>query len=133
MPENKNTAMKKQRFSIRKRIQSFGFALSGLKTMICEEHNSRIHLLAAIGAVLIGFFLKISRIEWIAVVFAIGFVFALEIINTAIEHIADFVSPEKHEMIKKIKDLSAAAVLVSAITALIIGLIVFLPKIFDLG
>jgi len=68
-------------------------------------------------------------LEWIAVVVAFGFVIAMEIVNSAIENIADFVSPEKHEMIKKIKDLAAAAVLIAAITAFIIGLIIFVPKI----
>ena len=87
--------------------------------------------MAAFIAVIIAFWLKISAIEWVAIVFAIGFVITLEIINSAIENMADFLSPEKHEMIKKIKDLAAAGVLVSSITSLIIGLIVFLPKITD--
>lgn len=128
----KKTRMKQQRFSIKKRIRSFGFALNGLKTLIREEHNSRIHLLATICVVFAGIFLKISAIEWIVIVFAIGFVITLEIVNAAIENIVDFISPGRNDMIKKIKDLSAAGVLVSTITALIIGLIVFLPKILDL-
>ena len=70
--------------------------------------------------------------EWIGVIFSIGLVFSLEIINSSIENIADFISPEKHKMIKKIKDLSASGVLISAITALIIGLIIFIPKILKL-
>lgn len=124
--------MKQERFSIRKRTKSVGFAFNGLKILIREEHNSRIHLIAAISVVIAGFYLKISTFEWIAIIFAIGLVVALEIINSAIEHIANFVSLEKHDTIKKIKDLSAAGVLVTAITALIIGLIVFIPKIIDL-
>ncbi|MFA7044156.1 MAG: diacylglycerol kinase family protein, partial [Bacteroidales bacterium] len=71
-------------------------------------------------------------IEWVAVVFAIGLVLSLEAINTSMENLADFVSPEKHVWIKKIKDLSAAGVLMGAISAVIIGLIVFLPKIIAL-
>jgi diacylglycerol kinase len=79
--------------------------------------------------------MKIAVYEWIAVIFCIGFVFALEIINSAIENMADFVSPEKHAMTKKIKDLSAGAVLVGAGASSIIGLIICLPKIlaFPLG
>jgi diacylglycerol kinase len=124
--------MKQEKFSILKRLRSFKFAFNGLKILIKEEHNARIHLFIAICVLIAGFLFKISEIEWIAVVFAIGFVIVLEIINSSIENIADFVSPEKHEKIKKIKDLSAAAVLISAITALTIGLIIFIPKILSL-
>ncbi len=124
--------MRNQKFSIRKRIESFEFAFNGLKILIREEHNSWIHLFAVFCVIIAGVFFKISVSEWIYVVFAFGFVIAMEIVNSAIENIADFVSPERHEMIKKIKDLSAAAVLISAITAFIIGLIIFLPKILEL-
>ncbi len=120
--------MKQQKFSLRKRIKSFGFALNGLKILIKEEHNFRIHLAAVLVVLIAGIVFHISEFEWIAVVFAIGFVLALEIINTAIENIADFISPGESEKIKIIKDVTAAGVLVSAITALIIGLIIFLPK-----
>ena len=85
--------------------------------------------MSAIGVVIAGVVLELTIIEWIAIVFAIGFVFTAEIINTSIENIADFISPSKHENIKKIKDLAAAGVLVSAMTSLIVGLVVFLPKI----
>jgi hypothetical protein len=72
---------------------------------------------------------NINIYEWIAVIFSIGLVFSMELINSAIENTADFISLEKHDTIRKIKDLSAAAVLISALAALIIGLIIFLPKI----
>jgi len=124
--------MRNQKFSIRKRIESFGFAFNGLKILIRDEHNSWIHLFAVFCVIIAGVFFKISVSEWISVVFAFGFVIALEIVNSAIENITDFVSPERHEMIKKIKDLAAAAVLLAAITAFIIGLIIFLPKILEL-
>ncbi len=120
--------MKQHKFSIKKRLKSFKYAFNGLMILVKEEHNARIHLFATICVVIAGFFLEISKIEWFAVIFAIGFVIALEIINSSIENIADFVSPEKHKRIKKIKDLSAAAVLVSAITAFVIGLLIFIPK-----
>jgi len=99
--------------------------------MIKEEHNFRIHLIAALCVLIAGFVFHLSELEWIAIVFAIGFVMAFEIINTSVETIADFISPEKHEKIKIIKDLAAAGVLISAISALIIGLIIFLPKILS--
>jgi len=121
--------MKRENFSIKKRLKSFKFALSGIKTLILEEHNARIHLFVAITVVISGFLLKISVFEWIAIVFAIGFVITCESINSALENLCDFVSPQKNELIKKVKDLAAAGVLISAITAVVIGIIIFLPKI----
>ena len=121
--------MSKSKFSLKKQAKSFLFAFNGLKILVTEEHNARIHLFMAIGVTTAGFFFNISILEWIAVVFAIGFVITIEIINSSLENIADFISPKKHNSIKRIKDLSAAAVLVSAVTACIIGLIIFLPKI----
>jgi diacylglycerol kinase len=111
--------------SIQARLQSFRYAFNGLKTLIREEPNARIHLVAATGVIILGFLLKITPFEWIAILLAIGFVFAMELVNTALENLCDFVSPEKHELIKKIKDLSAASVLVSAVVAIIIGVLVF--------
>lgn len=115
-----------------KRLESFKYAFNGLKILFKEEHNARVHILAALCVLVAGVLFKISASEWIAVFFAIGLVTSLEIMNTAIENMADFVSPGKHEKIKRIKDLSAAGVLVSAFTALAIGFIVFVPKIFPL-
>jgi diacylglycerol kinase (ATP) len=117
-------------FSFLKRIQSFKYAFAGLKYLIVNEHNSRIHLFSAIVAIILCFVLKISTIEWLFILLVIGMVFILEIVNSAIENLSNFVSPDTHPQIKVIKDLSAAAVLVGAITALLIGIIIFLPKIY---
>ncbi len=125
--------MKNQRFSIRKRLGSFRYAWNGLRILLKEEHNARIHLVAACLVVAAGFYFDVSRNEWLALVFAIGFVFSLELLNSAIENIADFISPEKHEQIKRIKDLAAGAVLFAAITAVMIGLLIFVPKLIELG
>lgn len=119
-----------KKFSLSTRAASFRYAFNGLKTLLQSEHNAWIHLAATILVICLGFCLKISSGEWIAICFAIGFVFSMEIINTAIEKLCDFVSVEKHLLIKQIKDLAAAAVLVAAITALAIGLIIFIPKVF---
>ncbi len=121
--------MGKKNFSIIKRIKSFVFAFNGLRILFREEHNSRIHLLAAIVVIIAAILFKINTYEWIAISFSIGLVITVEIMNTAIENIADFLTTDKNEKIKKIKDLSAAAVLIGAITALSIALIVFIPKI----
>ena len=124
--------MKQKNFSIKKRIQSFKYAFNGLRILLCEEHNAWIHLCITVCVLAMGFVFKISAGEWIAVIFCIGFVFALELINTAIENIADYVSEEYHDLIKKTKDLAAAAVLVGAIAAAMTGLIIFVPKIIGL-
>jgi len=124
--------MKQKNFSIKKRVQSFKYAFNGLRTLLCEEHNSWIHLFITVCVVAAGFVFNISSLEWIAVTLCIGIVFALELVNTAIENLANFVSKEYHELIKKVKDLAAAAVLIAAIAAAIIGLIIFIPKIMEL-
>ena len=124
--------MANQKFSIKKRLTSFRYAINGLKILIKNEHNSRIPLVAMIVAIILGIILKISNLEWIAIVMVIGFVFSIEIINSAIENLADFVSPNYNEIIKKVKDLSAASVLISALVSLIVGIIIFIPKIIEL-
>ncbi|HBG71202.1 MAG: diacylglycerol kinase [Bacteroidetes bacterium GWF2_43_63] len=121
--------MEEKRFSIAKRIKSFVFAFNGLRILFKEEHNSRIHLFATIIVLTAAIIFDVNTYEWIAIILSIGLVITAEIINTAIENIADYLTTDKNEKIKKIKDLSAAAVLISAMTAFIIGLIVFLPKI----
>ena len=120
--------MKQNKFSIRKRLESFRYAFDGLRVLLREEHNARIHLIASTIVIIAGFYVGLNAYEWIAIIFSIGLVITVEIINTAIESIADFICPEKNEKIKNIKDLAAAAVLISAIIAVCIGLIVFLPK-----
>ena len=121
--------MKQQKFSIRKRLISFNYAFNGLRILLKEEHNARIHIFVLLLVTLIGIVFKISSTEWISIIIVSGFVISAEIFNSSIENIADFISPEKHTQIKKIKDLSAAAVLIGAIVALLTGIIIFLPKI----
>ena len=121
-----------QKFSIRQRIRSFGFAFNGLWLLIKEEHNARIHFLAALIAVGAGIYFQLSPNEWIAIVFAIALVFIAEIINSSVEKLADTVTKEKNEGIKKTKDLAAGGVLLSAITSLIIADIIYIPKIIEL-
>lgn len=113
-------------------MKSFYYAFKGIKTLIVGEHNAWIHCFAAICVIISGFLLHISATEWLMVVFAIGFVFAMEAFNSAVEILCDYVSPERREMIGKVKDLAAGAVLIAAITAAIVGGIVFFPKIVAL-
>ena len=123
--------MSSEKFSISKRIKSFKYAFNGLWVVIKEEHNARIHLAAAVVVTFAGFYFEITAMEWVTLVLTMGVVISMEIINSSIENLCDFVSPNKHELIKKVKDLAAAAVLVSAYSALIIGLIIFVPKITE--
>ena len=121
--------MKHHNFSLIKRLKSFSHAFNGLKILFKEEHNSRIHFIATLVVILFAIICDLNAYEWIAIIFSIGLVITSEIINTAIENIADFICPEKNEKIKVIKDLTAAAVLISAVIAVVIGVIVFIPKI----
>ncbi|MDO4870478.1 MAG: diacylglycerol kinase family protein [Candidatus Saccharibacteria bacterium] len=110
--------------------KSFGYAINGLQILTSEEQNYIVHLIATAIVIILGFYYRISGLEWTMVILSIQIVLALETINTAIENTVDFVSQERSEIIKRIKDLSAASVLMAAMAALIIGLIIFLPKIF---
>ena len=121
-----------KRIPFKERILSFRYAIHGLGDMFRQEHHARLHCLAALLVVAAGFLLRLSAMEWIAVMFAIGLVFSAETVNTALERLADVVQPERDERIRLVKDLAAAAVLISAITAAIIGLIVFVPKMIAL-
>ncbi len=122
----------KNNFSIKERIYSFKYAFDGLKTLIKEEHNARIHLIAAVIVTISGIYLEINRTEWIGILFIIGLVISMEAINSAIENLSDIISPEKNPIIKKVKDLSALAVLICAIVAIVTGMVIFLPKIISL-
>ena len=124
--------MNQKKFQIGDRLKSFKFAFNGIRILFVKEHNAWIHLAAALSVIIVGIGFKISISEWVAVIFAIGLVFTSEAINTSIEKLSDFVSPEKQKSIKEVKDLAAAGVLISSITALLIGLFVFLPKILML-
>ncbi len=121
----------KTSFSFKSRCKSFVYAFEGLKTLLRNEHNSRIHFFAAVIAIVLGFILKISTTEWCIILFAIGFVIFAEIINTAIETLTDMISPEYHKKAKEVKDLAAAGVLIAAIIALAIGVIIFAEKIIN--
>lgn len=118
---------------INNRLNSFKYAFQGIAMLFRETPNAIIHLVLAIIAVILGFILSISATEWIAVCIVIGLVFALEAVNTALENLSDYAcKKEIHPAIKKTKDLAAAGVLLAAIAALIVGIIIFLPKLLSL-
>ena len=128
-----STSEKKNgRFSWPARGRSFKYAFDGLKTLWTEEHNARIHLFAAIFAIAAGFYFSISTSEWIIMVLCIGLVFTVEAINSSIENLADHQTTAIDPRIKKAKDLAAAAVLMMAVVALIVGGIIFIPHLISL-
>jgi diacylglycerol kinase len=111
-------------------IQSFAFALSGIKHCFVNEFNFKIHFFATIVALVLSFVFSISRIEWMVIIASIAMVFMAELFNTAIENLCNKIESNIHPQIKIIKDVSAAAVLVVATASLIIGLLIFIPKLF---
>jgi len=117
-----------QKFSLRQRLKSFSHAIKGLQTTVKYEHNTWIHLFATVMVIVFGFVYELTTFEWCWITLAIGLVVVTEILNTAIEHLTDLVSPEFHPLAKKTKDAAAGAVLIASIIAVIIGLLVFLPK-----
>jgi diacylglycerol kinase len=123
--------MQKNKFDIKKCLKSFKYALNGIFELFKTENNTKIHLIAALIAIGAGFILKISSTEWCFIIFAIALVIVAEGFNTVLEKIADHLFPEKNEMARSIKDISAGAVLICAIAAFIAGLIIFLPKLFS--
>jgi len=112
--------------------QSFKNAANGFRRAFTEERNMKIHLVAAILVIIFGFLFKLDTPRWLAVVFAIGLVFVSELFNTAIELLTDMVTTEYSQQAKNVKDISAAAVLVSAVISVIIGIIVFTGPILSL-
>jgi undecaprenol kinase len=109
-------------------FKSFGYAFQGIKTALKNEPNLRIHLIFAIFALLFGAYLRLSNLEWLILSFTIFWVISLELLNTVLEELVDLVSPEIKNHAKVAKDVSAAIVLLSAFLSIIVGLILFLPK-----
>ena len=124
--------MENKQFSLKNRAKSFKYAFNGIRLLLTKEHNAWIHCAVAVIVIVFGFLFDISANEWLAIVIAIGAVLAAEGFNTAIERLADVVSPEYNEGIKSTKDIAAGAVLILAIAAVVVGLIVFVPKLMEL-
>ena len=105
-------------------LNSFSFALNGIKISL-RQRNMKIHVACALLVIALGFYFKITTTDWCILLLCIGVVIALEIINTAIEHVVDLVSPNYNELAGKVKDLAAGAVLVVAIISAIVGCVIF--------
>jgi diacylglycerol kinase len=109
-------------------LKSFGFAFEGLKAAVLKGRNFRIQLAVGASAVVLGAVLKLDSAEWLDLIIIITLVLILELVNTSIEALVDLVSPEIREKAKLAKDVSAATVLVASIGSVIVGVLLFLPK-----
>ncbi len=113
----------------KKIAKSFKYAFEGFFTSLKTERNMKIHIIIMLLVIIMGFLLKITKLEWIICIILFSIVIAGELFNTVIETVVDMVTPYKNEKAKIAKDISASAVLVLAIGSAIIGLIIFIPKI----
>ena len=112
--------------------KSFIYAIQGIKTAFKNEPNLRIHSVFAISALILGVLLKLNYLEWMLLAFTIFYVITLELLNTVMESFVNLVSPEINPYAKIAKDVSAACVLMAAILSVIVGVVLFLPKIVAL-
>lgn len=112
-------------------IKSFKYALQGLLAAVRSEANLRFHIAAAVIVVAAGLWLQLEITEWCIVVICIGCVAGFELLNTSLEQLCNHVTAQEHPSIKKIKDISAAAVLLVSLASAVVGLLIFLPKLID--
>jgi len=114
---------------MKKFFKGFVFAFRGIVVALRGQLNMKVHFAAALLVMVGGFYYRLQPWEWVAVVLSIGLVMALELLNTAIEDLVNLIHPEWNARAGRIKDLAAGAVLLAAVAALVVGLIVFIPKI----
>ncbi|MRX71304.1 diacylglycerol kinase family protein [Bacillus lacus] len=125
-----NSDLKDQRpFSLKKLLKSFRYAGQGIREAVKHEQNFRIHLMFSAVVISAGLILRVSAWEWIVILMLIGGMLSLELINTAVERVVDLVTENYHPLAKAAKDVSASAVLVYSILSVVVGLIIFLPRI----
>ncbi len=122
---------KKESFFIN-RLKSIGFAFKGVAYLLKTETNIKIQFVISVFVTVMGFYFNISSTEWMIQFLVIGLVMGTEGINTAIEKMSDFIHPERHNKIGLIKDIAAGAVFIMSLTAIVIGLIIYIPKIIKL-
>jgi diacylglycerol kinase (ATP) len=121
-----------RKFDPAERLRSFRYAFRGIIELISGEHNFRIHIAVLIIIIAAGLLFRISLTSWYAIILVSALVLVSEGFNTSVEKLADLISPQPDEEIRKVKDITAAAVLISAIAAVITGLLVFGPHLLNL-
>lgn len=112
-------------------LSSFRLAVIGIFTAVKQERNMRIHVIFSILVLLFAFSFSLSKIEWICILFSIGMVISMELLNTAIERVVDLTTSEFHPLAKEAKDIAAGAVFVSAIVSVVVGCIILVPKLVE--
>ncbi|MCQ6273640.1 diacylglycerol kinase family protein [Bacillus sp. V3B] len=112
-------------------LRPFTFAIVGILHALRNERNMKIHTVVVVIVMILGLLYRLSTVEWMFIIFAIGGVLALELINTALERVVDLVTKNFHPLAKQAKDVAAGAVFIYAIVSVLIGCIIFLPKIFE--
>lgn len=117
-------------FNFKRLSKSFLYAFRGLVKTFKEEQNLRIQAIIGIIIMIAGFYFRIEPVEWSLLIFVIGLVIIMELANSAVERITDVLKPRIHNYVKEIKDITAAAVMISALVSVMIGLIIFVPRIF---
>jgi len=120
--------MNKNFFSMSNWLMRFRYAFNGLRFSFASEHSIWIHSLATVSVIILSIVKRVTPIEALVILFSVAFVWIAELFNTAIEKLADHVTPGYNNQIKVVKDLSAAAVLIASLLALAAGLIIFVPK-----
>jgi len=120
--------MKDNRF-VKGRMKSVEYSVKGAFKLLTTEHSIMVQFAIGIAMTIAGFYFNISSTEWMLQILAIGLVLAIEGLNTAAEKIADFIHPEYHEKIGFIKDIASGAVFFAAMAAIVIGAIIYYPKI----
>lgn len=126
--EVESSRPRRSRFSLSGRLRSVRHAGHGLRLLVVEQHNARVHVVIALLVIAAGGLLGLSRLEWGLILLLIGWVLSVEALNSALEYLCDKVSPTQDPLIGKAKDVAAAAVLISALIAAVIGLLIFVPK-----
>jgi len=112
-------------------LAGFIFAGKGIRTAFISERNLKIQTCFVVLVILSGWVLHISIIEWLICFLCFGLVIGAELINTSVEKLVDLASPQFHPLAEKVKDIAAGAVLFNSVIAAIIGLIIFVPKIWE--
>ncbi|HJO22192.1 MAG: diacylglycerol kinase family protein [Myxococcota bacterium] len=120
-----------ERFSAAARAHSFRDAFRGVAVLLATQHNARIHAVATLAVLAVGFWLGCTRVEWAVLVLAIGLVWLAEGVNTALEALGDAVSADPNPLVGRAKDVAAGAVLLASIGAAAAGLLIFVPRLLD--
>ena len=116
---------------IKRLTKSFLYAFRGLIKVFKEEQNFQIQTSTGFIIIILGWYFQINKSEWLFLIIIIGLVLLMEILNSAVERVSDILKPRIHDYVKEIKDIMAAAVMLSSILAIIIGIIIFIPKIYE--